>query len=56
VPAWLWGVLGGTLLVGVAGAGFGLSQRRRQPKRLGLAERERLLADVRQWIDVADPR
>lgn len=56
VPAWLWGVLGGTLLVGVVGAGFGLSQRRQQPKRLGLAERERLLADVRQWIDVADPR
>jgi len=57
VPVWMWAVLGGALLAGIVGVGFGVvAQRRRQPKRLALAERERLLADVRQWIDVAESR
>ncbi|WP_448102728.1 flagellar basal-body MS-ring/collar protein FliF [Luteibacter jiangsuensis] len=53
-PAWAWIVLGVALAGGATGAGFGLGRRRRQPRRLAPAERERMLADVRQWLELPE--
>lgn len=53
-PVWAWIALGVALAAGATGAGVGIGRRRREPRRLTPAERERMLADVRQWIDLPE--
>lgn len=54
LPAWAWIVLGAGIAAGATGLGFGLGRRRREPRRLSPAERERMLADVRQWLELPE--
>lgn len=53
-PAWLWVALALTATAGASGAGFALGRRRREPRRLAPVERERMLVDVRQWLELPE--
>lgn len=53
-PVWVWIALSVGVAAGATGLGFGIGARRREPRRLAHAERERMLADVRQWLELPE--